>query len=170
MSVCCNQPSYGTRPSLLHQSQAGAKEDYRIEPPKMADAQYEKEVLGEKTDMYHSDVLANNDLMNEAFEGENEEHNEGLWVSAKRHPMACMWAFIMCFTIVSFHIPSFFYHYFPSYIASDEHFRHWARRRKIRRWSFHTTPSLFVYYSPLSPSSPAKPTSLAHEPSAVWRK
>ncbi|KAI1840828.1 hypothetical protein JX266_012976 [Neoarthrinium moseri] len=45
-------------------------------------------------------VLANKDLMNDAFDGENHEHQEGVWESAKSHPWACFWAFIMCFTIV----------------------------------------------------------------------
>jgi SP family general alpha glucoside:H+ symporter-like MFS transporter len=46
-------------------------------------------------------VLGNRDLMNDAFDGENQEHQEGVWASAKAHPWACFWAFIMCFTIVS---------------------------------------------------------------------
>ena len=39
--------------------------------------------------------------MNNAFEGENYEHSQGLWAAFKSHPMAAFWAFIMCFTIVS---------------------------------------------------------------------
>lgn len=46
-------------------------------------------------------VLGDDDLMNEAFQGENEEHEETLWGAVKTHPKACFWAFIMCFTIVS---------------------------------------------------------------------
>lgn len=48
----------------------------------------------------HHEVLNNKDLMNEAIEGENKEHEMGMWEAAKSHPLACMWAFIFCFTIV----------------------------------------------------------------------
>lgn len=47
------------------------------------------------------EVLADPDLMNDAFDGENREHEMGLWTAVKSHPWACFWAFIMCFTIVS---------------------------------------------------------------------
>ena len=49
----------------------------------------------------HSEILVNPDLMSDAFHGENREHEMGLWETAKNYPMACLWAFIMCFTIVS---------------------------------------------------------------------
>jgi SP family general alpha glucoside:H+ symporter-like MFS transporter len=45
--------------------------------------------------------LKNPDLLTEAFEGENLEHQQGVWAGVKAHPWACFWAFIMCFTIVS---------------------------------------------------------------------
>lgn len=48
----------------------------------------------------NSEVLVDKELMTNAFEGENREHEETLWEAAKAHPMACFWAFIMCFTIV----------------------------------------------------------------------
>ncbi|KXH26311.1 hypothetical protein CSIM01_03689 [Colletotrichum simmondsii] len=56
-------------------------------------------------DAHHIDAAGNKtlsdaDLMNDAFDGENEEHNQGLWQAVKTHPKACFWAFIMCFTIV----------------------------------------------------------------------
>ncbi|KAJ6456173.1 maltose permease [Mycena sanguinolenta] len=54
----------------------------------------------EKSDALYAEVLANQHLMNDAFDGENHEHAETLWQAAKTHPMACVWAFIMCFTIV----------------------------------------------------------------------
>lgn len=55
----------------------------------------------EAPEFQHSDeILKNEDLMHEAFEGENHEHSMGVWEAAKSHPMACFWAFIMCFTIV----------------------------------------------------------------------
>ncbi|CAG8948041.1 unnamed protein product [Penicillium salamii] len=47
-----------------------------------------------------SEVLGNQELMNDAFDGENEEHQEGVWAAAQKHPWACFWAFVMCFTIV----------------------------------------------------------------------
>lgn len=54
-----------------------------------------------------SEILADPDLLNDAFDGENHEHAEGLWSAAKSHPWACFWAFIMCFTIVSLSPASF---------------------------------------------------------------
>ncbi|KAF7288799.1 Maltose permease [Mycena chlorophos] len=41
-------------------------------------------------------VLSNTD----AFDGENQEHSETLWQAAKTHKMACLWALLMCFTII----------------------------------------------------------------------
>lgn len=52
-------------------------------------------------DVRHSDVLVNPDLMHEAFDGENREHEMGVWEAVQTYPSACFWAFIMCFTIVS---------------------------------------------------------------------
>ncbi|KAJ9602601.1 hypothetical protein H2200_012794 [Cladophialophora chaetospira] len=51
-------------------------------------------------DVLHSEVLGNKDAMNEAIHAENREHAEGMLAAVKAHPMACIWAFIMCFTIV----------------------------------------------------------------------
>ncbi|KAH8203974.1 hypothetical protein TruAng_001916 [Truncatella angustata] len=58
---------------------------------------------GDNIDVQQSEkveVLANEDLLHDAFDGENREHEEGVWEAAKGHPWACFWAFIMCFTIV----------------------------------------------------------------------
>lgn len=52
------------------------------------------------------EVLDNPELMNDAFDAENREHEMGVWQAAKAHPWACFWAFVMCFTIVSPHPPS----------------------------------------------------------------
>ena len=49
----------------------------------------------------NSDVLVDKDLMVSAYDAENREHDQGVWDAFKSHPMACFWAFIMCFTIVS---------------------------------------------------------------------
>lgn len=61
---------------------------------------------GTHVDILSTDVkvIDNVELLNDAFEGENAEHGEGLWASAMKHPMACIWAFMMCFTIVSLHL------------------------------------------------------------------
>jgi SP family general alpha glucoside:H+ symporter-like MFS transporter len=56
---------------------------------------------GEHADILHDEVLANSDLFNDAVDGENREHGESLWTAAKGHPWACLYAFTMCFTIVS---------------------------------------------------------------------
>lgn len=58
-----------------------------------------------------SKVLADSDLMNDAFTGEAKEHEQGLWEAVKTHPKACFWAFIMCFTIVSFPNHRLFIHF-----------------------------------------------------------
>lgn len=60
---------------------------------------------GAQVDIHHSEVLANRDLMSDAFDGENREHEMGVWAAAKSHPWACLWAFVMCFTIVSLFPP-----------------------------------------------------------------
>lgn len=60
----------------------------------------------EPSDVYPTEAFANLDpimsaLMKDALEGENREHQMGMWAAAKSHPRACLWAFIMCFTVVS---------------------------------------------------------------------
>jgi SP family general alpha glucoside:H+ symporter-like MFS transporter len=47
------------------------------------------------------EVMADKELMSDAFNAETREHEMGLWEAVKDHPMACFWAFIFCFTIVS---------------------------------------------------------------------
>lgn len=57
---------------------------------------------GDEVKFNHSEkILISQDLMSDAVDGENREHEMSLWQSAKAYPWACMWAFIMCFTIVS---------------------------------------------------------------------
>lgn len=48
----------------------------------------------------HSEILVDKDLMTNALDAENREHQMTPWQAAKLHPKACFWAFIMCFTIV----------------------------------------------------------------------
>lgn len=62
--------------------------------------QTEKSAHADSLDLNKAEVLVNQDVMNDAYDGENREHAEGMWASFKSHPMACLWAFIMCFTIV----------------------------------------------------------------------
>lgn len=66
---------------------------------------------GEKQDDLHlgaahidapdTEVLGNKDLISDAIDAENQEHEMGVWEAVKTHPWACLWAFTMCFTIVS---------------------------------------------------------------------
>ena len=49
----------------------------------------------QEKNIHDSAILVNQDLMISAFDGENREHEMGLWESIKEHPMACFWAFIM---------------------------------------------------------------------------
>ena len=55
----------------------------------------------EKGHHSHQEVLADKDLLSDAFKAENVDHEMGMWEAAKMHPQACFWAFIMAFTIVS---------------------------------------------------------------------
>lgn len=65
-----------------------------------ADSSSDHEV--EKVEIQQTEkVLDDADLLNDAFAGENKEHEMGVWEAAKKHPWACLWAFTMCFTIVS---------------------------------------------------------------------
>lgn len=54
-------------------------------------------------------VLDDVDLLNDAFAGENKEHEMGVWEAFKKHPWACLWAFTMCFTIVSYSLFRFLF-------------------------------------------------------------
>lgn len=58
-----------------------------------------------KVDVRHDEVLTNELTMNDAFDGENYEHNQTFWQAVKAHPKACFWAFTFCFTIVSIPVP-----------------------------------------------------------------
>lgn len=64
--------------------------------PKHYDVEVQQ--LKEK-DTLHSEILVNKDLMTDAFQGEDSEHNQTLWQAVKSHKMACFWAFVMCFTM-----------------------------------------------------------------------
>lgn len=55
----------------------------------------------ESGNVLHSEALVNTELMSDAVDGENREHEMGVWEAIRGHPWACFWAFIMCFTIVS---------------------------------------------------------------------
>jgi SP family general alpha glucoside:H+ symporter-like MFS transporter len=50
---------------------------------------------------YHSEILVNKEIMVNAFDGETKEHEMSMMQAVKMYPMACFWAFTMCFTIVS---------------------------------------------------------------------
>ncbi|GAM91214.1 hypothetical protein ANO11243_092610 [Dothideomycetidae sp. 11243] len=58
------------------------------------------DIKTEHANMAYEKDMANPEFMNDAFDGENHEHSQTTWAAVKAHPMACMWAFIMCFTIV----------------------------------------------------------------------
>lgn len=65
----------------------------------MADHTVDANSLEEKN-VKHSEVLANTEVLNDAYDGENREHQMGALEAVRKHPMACFWAFIMSFTIV----------------------------------------------------------------------
>ena len=70
-----------------------------VEPTKQYDVDIQQ--LKEK-DTLHSEILVNKDLMTDAFQGEDSEHNQSLWQAVVSHKMACFWAFVMCFTMSVF--------------------------------------------------------------------
>ena len=47
------------------------------------------------------ETLTDKELLAASYEAENREHEMGLWEAVKDRPMACFWAFVFCFTIVS---------------------------------------------------------------------
>lgn len=55
----------------------------------------------EKHNIHQSEILVDANLMSNAYGAENREHEMGVWDAVKTHPMACFWAFVFCFTIVS---------------------------------------------------------------------
>jgi hypothetical protein len=67
-----------------------------VEPTKHYDVDIQQ--LKEK-DTLHSEILVNKDLMTDAFQGEDSEHNQTVWQAVVSHKMACFWAFVMCFTM-----------------------------------------------------------------------
>lgn len=64
----------------------------RNAPPSEKGEKVEK--VDEKIDVHQAEILT------DAVDGENHEHEMGVWEAAKQYPWACFWAFIMCFTIV----------------------------------------------------------------------
>ncbi|KAK2616733.1 hypothetical protein QQS21_000345 [Conoideocrella luteorostrata] len=73
-------------------------------------------------DVHHSTVLKNQDLMSDAFDGENREHEMGVWQAVKAYPWAAFWAFIMCFTIVMESFDMFLNGNFVAQKAFQNHF------------------------------------------------
>jgi SP family general alpha glucoside:H+ symporter-like MFS transporter len=61
----------------------------------------EHDHINEKGQYGHNDVLRDEELLNEAYRAENAEHQMGLWEAFKIHKLACLYAFLMAFTIVS---------------------------------------------------------------------
>lgn len=61
-----------------------------------------------KVEVHEAEILVNPDLLGDAVDGENREHEMSVWAAAKTYPWACLWAFIMCFTIVSLPCLTFF--------------------------------------------------------------
>lgn len=50
---------------------------------------------------HHGDVLADQEILAEAYRAETGEHQMRMWEAVKMYPMACFWAFIFGSTIVS---------------------------------------------------------------------
>ncbi|KAJ5646942.1 hypothetical protein N7490_003314 [Penicillium lividum] len=73
-------------------------------------------------DVLHDEVLNSKDLLKDAFDAENHEHEMGVWDSMKAHPWACLWAFTMCFTIVMESFDMFLNTNFVALTAFKQHF------------------------------------------------
>ncbi|KAJ5190911.1 uncharacterized protein N7498_009896 [Penicillium cinerascens] len=57
---------------------------------------------GDHVDVHHSEVLPKQDLlMTDAIDGENREHEMGLWETVKSHPWACLWAFTIALLLIT---------------------------------------------------------------------
>lgn len=65
-------------------------------------ASQEKDMKHDNTEIHaiHHEVLGDGDILSNAYEAENREHEMGLWEAFRTYPWACFWAFLMCFTIV----------------------------------------------------------------------
>lgn len=59
------------------------------------------EALSEKRKALHGEVLDDDSLLSDAVHGENREHQMGMLEAVRLYPMACLWAFVFAFTIVS---------------------------------------------------------------------
>jgi hypothetical protein len=53
----------------------------------------------------HHETLDDKDLLQASYEAETRENEMGVLEAVKDHPMACFWAFVFCFTIVSWLVP-----------------------------------------------------------------
>lgn len=73
-------------------------EDKRVDETFATD---EKVAAEKGADVLHSKVFINQQLMNDAVDGENREHEMSMLAAMKQYPWACFWGFVMCFTIVS---------------------------------------------------------------------
>lgn len=80
----------------LHQSDSGDVQRSEI----VVDGKHETH-HAEKVHVDHGEIVVDASIMNDAVDGENREHAMSIWAAAKKHPWACLYAFIMCFTIVS---------------------------------------------------------------------
>jgi hypothetical protein len=79
-------------------------DDLKTKDESQADVQHEHDIKTKdesQVGVKHDHILVDPELMNDAFDGENHEHEQSVWQAAKSHPWACLWAFTMCFTIVS---------------------------------------------------------------------
>jgi SP family general alpha glucoside:H+ symporter-like MFS transporter len=57
-----------------------------IEPKNEKNQGEELDSSVEKADILHQEVLANDVLMLDAIDGENEEHQMSMWMALKTHP------------------------------------------------------------------------------------
>jgi SP family general alpha glucoside:H+ symporter-like MFS transporter len=58
----------------------------------------------EKDQVEHADNMNDADFKADAMEAELAEHSMTVMQAVRAYPMACFWAFVMSFTIVSFHL------------------------------------------------------------------
>jgi SP family general alpha glucoside:H+ symporter-like MFS transporter len=74
----------------------------KIEPnPEGANGDEINEKARAQQDAPDHNALIDKEILGEASRGEELAHNLITWDAAKTHPVACFWAFFICFTIVS---------------------------------------------------------------------
>lgn len=108
MKLCVFKPGRRLLGSSFHCLSLASHLHINFEDPaKMSGSINEKKFDPELNEqgVAHHETLSDKELLQASYEAETRENEMGVWEAVKDHPMACFWAFIFCFTIVSVNIP-----------------------------------------------------------------